>query len=1026
MSYGLELNNGTYDNANPLALGGNVFVQLIQIPDQANGTVSTYDFNYIPSHTYLRVYYVQSGSHSVSLSTVGGKARLTATAVKQYVGGATTLLVFTTYTTEPEYGLTYTNTSGDRIVSTNYPLPKFEGKISFSTTPSYYTSVTDGTHDVYVHQAASSLGGLTNRLILWTIPDQAADVWYYGTGFVPSSQGGFTASINILVPKTGATYTLPEALVFSLSGFQASSDSYGLRLYNESGTMIFDAGLKHMQIKAYGGVQYGTTQYSETNTQFGSTVPAVLLPQYYELENVAISGLSSSNYYERNGAVKRSGNTLYSKKFLTNRGVDDISLTSLDTWGSSANTTLIANAELFGGGYGGSNTVGTVSPTYSVSGSPTTVNEGTAVTFTVNTTNVASGTTLYWTSSSASDTSPSSGSFTINNNTGTFSTTVLVDSLTEGTETFTASVRTGSISGSVVATSNSITINDTSQTPAPTYSVSPNASSVNEGSSVTFNVNTTNVSNGTTLYWTSSNTTDVTPTSGSFTVNSNAGSFSVTAIADSVTEGAESFTVSIRTVSTSGTVVATSSSVTINDTSQTPVPTYSVSPGASNVNEGSSVTFNVSTTNVAGGTTLYWTSSTSDVTPTSGSFTISGGAGSFSVTAIADSTTEGSETFTVSVRTDSTSGTVVATSSSVTINDTSQTPAPTYSVSPSSSSVNEGSNLTFNVSTTGVANGTTLYWTNSLPSDISPSSGSFTINSGVGSFVVSAGADTTTEGPETFTVSVRTDSTSGTIVATSSSVTINDTSTTPAVSYSITPSVTSVDEGGGVTFYVNTTSVPNGTTLYWTVSRPEDITPISGSFTVRSGVGTFNVTIDADATTEGTETFTASVRTGSTSGTIRATSVSITINDTSTTLPPPGYTLASGFAETSSATDLVGGYAGVDLYVGSDGFYTASSHTGATLASGWWVSPLSAVYYYNFYVRFTQVFSSGLAYGGASGSTGWLSLGSTRSVSVYSLTSTSTQRTVSATYLVEFSSNGYSSEASGYYTLNATSAFSGA
>jgi len=660
----------------------------------------------------LRVYYVQSGSHSVSLSTVGGKARLTATAVKQYVGGATTLLVFTTYTTEPEYGLAYTNTSGDRIVSTNYPLPKFEGKISFSTTPSYYTSVTDGTHDVYVHQTASSLGGLTNRLILWTIPDQAADVWYYGTGFVPSSQGGFTASINILVPKTGATYTLPEALVFSLSGFQASSDSYGLRLYNESGTMVFDAGLKHLQIKVYGGVQYGTTQYSETNTQFGSTVPAVLLPQYYELENVAISGLSSSNYYERNGAVKRSGNTLYSKKFLTNRGVDDISLTSLDTWGSSANTTLIANAELFGGGYGGSNTVGTVSPTYSVSGSPTTVNEGTAVTFTVNTTNVASGTTLYWTSSSASDTSPSSGSFTINNNTGTFSTTVLVDSLTEGTETFTASVRTGSISGSVVATSNSITINDTSQTPAPTYSVSPNASSVNEGSSVTFNVNTTNVT--------------------------------------------------------------------------------------------------------------------------------------------------------------------------------------------------------------------------------------------------------------------------------------------------------------------------NGTTLYWTVSRPEDITPISGSFTVSSGVGTFNVTIDADATTEGTETFTASVRTGSTSGTIQATSVSITINDTSTTLPPPDYTLANGFNETSSATDLIGGYAAVDLYVGSDGIYTASSHTGATLASGWWVSPLSAVYYYNFYVRFTQVFSSGLAYGGASGSTGWLSLGSTRSVSVYSLTSTSTQRTVSATYLVEFSSNGYSSEASGYYTLNATSAFSGA
>jgi hypothetical protein len=115
---------------------------------------------------------------------------------------------------------------------------------------------------------------------------------------------------------------------------------------------------------------------------------------------------------------------------------------------------------------------------------------------------------------------------------------------------------------------------------APTYSVAAAgaATSVNEGSSLTFNVSGSNITNGT-YYWTvDSNAGDFGTSSGSFTITSNSGSFSVTPTADSTTEGAETFTVSVRTGSTSGTVVATSSSITINDTSTTPfVPvTYTV------------------------------------------------------------------------------------------------------------------------------------------------------------------------------------------------------------------------------------------------------------------------------------------------------------------------------------------------------------------------------------------------------------------------------------------------------------------
>jgi hypothetical protein len=106
-------------------------------------------------------------------------------------------------------------------------------------------------------------------------------------------------------------------------------------------------------------------------------------------------------------------------------------------------------------------------------------------------------------------------------------------------------------------------------------------------------------------------------------------------------------------------------------------------------------------------------------------------------------------------------------------------------VTPAASSINEGSSLTFNVTSVGAPD-QTLYYTLSNAGDFSTSSGSFSLTSNAGSFSVTPTADTTTEGAETFTASIRTGSTSGPIVATSSAVTINDTSLTPVVSGSWT------------------------------------------------------------------------------------------------------------------------------------------------------------------------------------------------------------------------------------------------
>lgn len=105
-------------------------------------------------------------------------------------------------------------------------------------------------------------------------------------------------------------------------------------------------------------------------------------------------------------------------------------------------------------------------PTYAFASVPGTTNEGATGTYNVNTTNVPNGTTLYWTvnysTALTNDFTAGSGTFTVNNNTGQFTVSPTADATTEGAETFTVSVRIVSIIGTVVASTNIQTINDTS------------------------------------------------------------------------------------------------------------------------------------------------------------------------------------------------------------------------------------------------------------------------------------------------------------------------------------------------------------------------------------------------------------------------------------------------------------------------------------------------------------------------------------------------------------------------------------
>ena len=105
------------------------------------------------------------------------------------------------------------------------------------------------------------------------------------------------------------------------------------------------------------------------------------------------------------------------------------------------------------------------------------------------------------------------------------------------------------------------------ETTAPTYTLTA-PTSINEGSTGTINIATTNVATNTPLYWSVTSTGQFTGDT-SETVNTDSSgnaSFSVTPTADSTTEGALTVTASIRTGSQGGTIVASDTFV-INDTS---------------------------------------------------------------------------------------------------------------------------------------------------------------------------------------------------------------------------------------------------------------------------------------------------------------------------------------------------------------------------------------------------------------------------------------------------------------------------
>ncbi len=222
---------------------------------------------------------------------------------------------------------------------------------------------------------------------------------------------------------------------------------------------------------------------------------------------------------------------------------------------------------------------------------------------------------------------------------------------------------------------------------------------------------------------------------------------------------------------------------------------------------------------------------------------------------------------------------------------------PTYTYSVSASSVDEGGNWTTTVTTTNVDDNTTLYWslsgTNVTSADFSSGAltGSGTISNNTFNFSHTVAEDTLTEGTETVTIKLFTDSGRNTQVGNEVTVTLNDTSLSPT--YTATVSHNSRDEGDSFTTTMTTTNVANSTELWWELSgtgiAAGDFSSgaLTGSGTISNNTFNFSHTIANDNTTEGAETLNIKFYSDSGRSTQVGSTVTCTINDTS--LTPPYY-----------------------------------------------------------------------------------------------------------------------------------------
>lgn len=510
----------------------------------------------------------------------------------------------------------------------------------------------------------------------------------------------------------------------------------------------------------------------------------------------------------------------------------------------------LAGAIASSGGY----TPPAPTPTYTLTPAANNINEGASLTFTVGGTNIPDG-TYYWTVGAdiagISDFSAINGSVSVTGNSGTFSITPTADDTTEGSETFNVTLRSVSISGSILATSDPVTINDTSITPVAPFSLNFPAGDpylLVSNTQTDWNLGTTY----TIEYWSKSTSTS-----------------SPSAIRTVMSQGPDSGQIDMGYMY--GNLLWSNSQAV------TPEPTPAVWTHVAWVRESGS-----------GNIKLYY-NGVNQTTFNAGAALVNGGS-DLNIGRRAGVNGQGFLGKLAMIR--------VSTTAKYLANFN---PTATYGVEADTRMMLGSDNpLTdlalyeLNGITTVTSNGGTLYFSKATYPDLNNQvrSGDTVVNvDGTGAATSTTTGAVFTADPDNWGVNISPSQGQGTKNFSGPGrhpITNNGvaTSTDFPTTYTITPEANSVNEGASLEFTVGGTGIANGN-YYWTVTNSGDFGTASGSFSITSNTGSFSVSPSADVTTEGAETFTVSVRSVSITGTVLATSESITITDTSLAPVPP-------------------------------------------------------------------------------------------------------------------------------------------
>ncbi len=216
--------------------------------------------------------------------------------------------------------------------------------------------------------------------------------------------------------------------------------------------------------------------------------------------------------------------------------------------------------------------------------------------------------------------------------------------------------------------------------------------------------------------------------------------------------------------------------------------------------------------------------------------------------------------------------------------------SPTYTLSRSTSLVNEGQSFSITLITTNVNAGTTIPFTITgvQSADIGGAdlTGNF-ITGTTDTFTYPVTADLSTEGQETFTMTL--DNITPSVAA---NVTIADLSQTPAITYNLTTNLSNVNEGDTFRITLTTGNVDPGETLDYTVTGVTAADLTQGSLTGSFIVGTtdyFDFTLAEDLTTEGVESFNIALNNGQATAQVQ-------IADTSQAAAVASYSLGRSVA----------------------------------------------------------------------------------------------------------------------------------